>query len=338
MITELNLGVLSYQEHVQGLSTTNPNTQLNTNSALENDITVRTIDVNTSLPSSSLFNTNPANPEYLIETDPAFTNYKKWLGSDYMLKLLSLDPQNLHKRLGDGYYEQKITTEQVSQLTGRRFLDGFNSSEEQFQQLMLNGVTTAQQMQLKVGIALSAEQIAKLTSDIVWLVEKQVTLNDGRVETVLAPQVYVRLQNGDINGNGALLAGSNTALNVENSLVNSGTIAGRNALVIQADGIQNLGGRLTADQLSAKAKKDINNLSGTIDAKQKLFLDAGENINIVTETNTTQNNQGSNTHLNRQAGVYITAKDGQSILSLNAGKDIQLNAGVISNASEEGIT
>ena len=338
MITDLNLGVLSYQEHVQGLSTTNPNTQLNIDSTLENDITVRTIDVNTSLPSSSLFNTNPANPEYLIETDPAFTNYKKWLGSDYMLKLLSLDPQNLHKRLGDGYYEQKITTEQVSQLTGRRFLDGFNSSEEQFQQLMLNGVTTAQQMQLKVGIALSAEQIANLTSDIVWLVEKQVTLNDGRVETVLAPQVYVRLQTGDINGNGALLAGSNSALNVENSLVNSGTIAGRNALVIQADGIQNIGGRLTADQLSAKAKKDINNLSGTIDAKQKLFLDAGENINIVTETNTTQNNQGSNTHLNRQAGVYITAKDGQSILSLNAGKDIQLNAGVISNASEEGIT
>ncbi|MDY6483207.1 hemagglutinin repeat-containing protein, partial [Acinetobacter faecalis] len=338
IITDLNLGVLAYQEHVQALSTTKPDTQLNAQSTVKNDITVRTLDVNTSLPNSSLFNTNPNNPEYLIETDPAFTNYKKWLGSDYMLNMLTTDSQNMHKRLGDGYYEQKLITQQISQLTGRRFLDGFNSNEEQFQQLMRNGVTAAQSMQLKVGIALSPEQIANLTSDIVWLVEQQVTLADGRVETVLAPQVYVRLQAGDINGNGALLAGSNTSLNVENSLVNSGIIAGRNALVIQADSIQNLGGRLTADKLSAKANKDITNVSGMIDAKQQLFLDAGENINIVTSTNTTQNNQGSNTHLNRQAGVYVTDKDGQGILALNAGKDIQLNAGVISNASEEGIT
>ncbi len=39
--------------------------------------------------------------------------------------------------------------------------------------------------------SLTAEQIAQLISDIVWLVEQTVTLSEGRTETVLAPQVYV---------------------------------------------------------------------------------------------------------------------------------------------------
>jgi filamentous hemagglutinin len=338
IMTDLNLGVFKYQEYVQVQNNTGSIGSLNISSEYQDGIRIRTGDVNTALPNSSLFSINPNNGQYLIETDPAFSNYKKWLGSDYMLQMLNTDPQNMHKRLGDGYYEQKLINQQINQLTGRRFLDGYSSDEAQYQQLMLNGVTAANEMNLTVGIALSAEQIARLTTDIVWLVEKQVTLADGRVETVLAPQVYVRLQAGDINGSGALLAGNNTALNVENNLVNSGTIAGRNALVIQADRIDNLGGRITANQLSAHANTDINNMSGIIDAKQQLFLDAGNNINIVTKTNTTENEQGSNTHLNRQAGIYVTDTQGEGILSLQAGRDIQLNAGVISNASSEGIT
>jgi filamentous hemagglutinin len=62
---------------------------------------------------------------YLIETDPAFANYRTWLSSDYWLNALSLDPALTQKRLGDGFYEQKLIREQVAQLTGRRFLDGY---------------------------------------------------------------------------------------------------------------------------------------------------------------------------------------------------------------------
>ena len=35
-----------------------------------------------------------------------------------------------------------------------------------------------------------AAQMAQLTSDIVWLVEKEVTLDDGRKTKALVPQVY----------------------------------------------------------------------------------------------------------------------------------------------------
>ena len=68
---------------------------------------------NARLPGSSLFNINPARQGYLIETDPAFTDYRQWLSSDYMLKALNVDPEYTHKRLGDGYYEQKLV-KQVS--------------------------------------------------------------------------------------------------------------------------------------------------------------------------------------------------------------------------------
>ena len=105
-----------------------------------------------------------------IETDPRFANYRNWLGSDYLLSQLGFDPANVHKRLGDGYYEQKLVREQIGQLTGRRFLTGYRSDEDQFRALMNAGALFAQQFGLRPGVALSAEQMAQLTSDIEWLV------------------------------------------------------------------------------------------------------------------------------------------------------------------------
>nr|CUV48023.1 protein of unknown function [Ralstonia solanacearum] len=41
----------------------------------------------------------------------------------------------------DSFYEQKLVREQVAQLTGRRFLDGYSSDEAQYRALIDNGVT-----------------------------------------------------------------------------------------------------------------------------------------------------------------------------------------------------
>ena len=65
-----------------------------------------------------------------------------------------------------------MVQDQIANLTGYRFLEGYASDEEQYKALMNNGVTFAKQYGLRPGIALSAAQIAQLTSDIVWLVEK----------------------------------------------------------------------------------------------------------------------------------------------------------------------
>jgi filamentous hemagglutinin len=117
---------------------------------------------------------------------------------------LQFDPTITQKRLGDGFYEQKLIREQIAQLTGQRFLGDFQSDDQQFQALMNSGLTFAKSLNLRPGIALSDAQIAQLTSDMVWLVEQIVTLPDGSQQAVLVPQVYVRVRPGDLDGSGAL--------------------------------------------------------------------------------------------------------------------------------------
>ncbi|EHU6049094.1 hemagglutinin repeat-containing protein [Escherichia coli] len=167
----------------------------------------------TRLPDSSLFKTNPAvNVPYLVETDPRFTNQKTWLGSDYMQKAFSQNGDNMLKRLGDGFYEQRLIREQVVALTGQRYLDGYSNDEEQFKALMDAGIAFGKQYNLTPGVALTAEQMALLTGDIVWLVNTTVTLPDGSTQTVQVPQVYARVKPGDVNSAGALIAGRDMAL------------------------------------------------------------------------------------------------------------------------------
>lgn len=133
--------------------------------------------------------------------------------------------------------------------------------------------------------------MAQLTSDIVWLVKKDVTLADGSVTQALVPQVYVRVRDGDLDGSGALMAGNVVDLKLQGDLVNRGTIAGRSVLAISADNLQNLGGRLTGGEVEVKARTDLNNLGGLIDASTRLNTVAGRDINMVSTTRNTESAQ-----------------------------------------------
>ncbi len=116
-----------------------------------------------------------------------------------MLGALGLDPAATQMRLGDGFYEQQLIREQVAQLTGQRFLAGDSDDEAQFQALMDAGVAFAEAWDLIPGVALTAEQMAALTSDLVWLVEETVTLADNSQHQVLVPRLYVQVQEGDLD-------------------------------------------------------------------------------------------------------------------------------------------
>lgn len=293
------------------------------------------------LPGSRLYQLTPDTAaSYLIETDPRFANYRTWLSSDYLLNALSYDPTTVTKRLGDGFYEQRLIREQINQLTGKRFLTGYANDEQQYQALMINGTTFAQAHQLIPGVALTEAQVAQLTSDIVWLVEQTVSLPDGTTTQALVPQVYVRLQPGDINGNGGLLAGESIHLNVDNNLTNSGTIAGRSLTSISADNIHNLKGRISGNITALNATQDINNLGGSIEAKDTLLLQAGKDINIASTTQSSQNTAGASsftrTNIDRVAGLYVTNPNG--ILVAAANNNINLQAAQISNSGTGGAT
>ena len=297
------------------------------------------------LPNSSLYTTNPDNKGWLVETDPQFADYRRWLSSDYMLQQLKLDTNHLHKRLGDGYYEQKLVNEQIHQLTGYRRLDGYRSDEEQFKALMDNGLTAAKTFGLTPGIALSAEQVARLTSDIVWMENQTVTLHDGSTQTVLAPKVYALARKGDLNTSGSLISAEKVLFNLQNgNLTNSGTIAGREAVLIQARNI-NSNGNIQADQIGLKAEKSINIDGGQVQAGGLLTAQA-QNINLNGTTQTSGNERNGNTAIDRMAGINVVgsyteqvdnrASDG--ILSLHADNDINLNAATISNQVKGGTT
>ncbi len=293
----------------------------------------------TALP--GLYTVNLANPGTpVIETDPRFADYRTWLGSDYMLAALELEPTGVLRRLGDGFYEQSLIRDQIAAQTGQRYLAGHDNDEAQFRALMDNGITAAAELQLRPGIALTAQQVARLTSDIVWLVEQEVRLADGSIVRALVPQVYARVRDGDLDASGTLIAGRNIMLAVEDVLHNSGTLAAHEGLAVESGGIENSGGRIHGDSVVLLAREDIDNIGGTIIGGGHLALVAGRDLNVVTTTRSDANLHGassySQTNIDRAATLYVSKSGGMLLAS--AGRDVNLTAAAIANDGAGGET
>ncbi|MCF2133970.1 MULTISPECIES: hemagglutinin repeat-containing protein [Mycetohabitans] len=302
---------------------------------------IRTVQPSAQVPANSLFRVQPNNGSYLIETDPRFTDYRTWQSAATLLSQGKQNPAATHKRLGDGFYEQMLVREQVAQLTGRRFLKGYASDEAQYQALLEAGSAYAKAWNLRPGVALSAQQMAQLTRDIVWLVEQDVHLPDGTVTRALVPQVYARVKPGDLDGNGTLLAAESIDMRLKDELVNTGTLAGHTAVQLNAENLRNVGGRITGKTVSAQALGDIDIIGGSIDADQALFVQAGRDLNMVTTTRSDAKQAGqsdfSRTHLDRIAGLSVNYPLGGP-LAASAGRDVNLIAAQIANNGQNGQT
>ncbi|MCP5575784.1 hypothetical protein NL318_27670, partial [Klebsiella pneumoniae] len=90
---------------------------------------------------------------------------KQFMSSDYLLAGLGYNPDESAKRLGDGFYEQRLLQQAVVAATGQRFLAGQTSDEQMFKYLMDNAIASKQQLNLAVGVGLTSEQVAALTHD-----------------------------------------------------------------------------------------------------------------------------------------------------------------------------
>jgi len=300
---------------------------------------VRVAGPDTRLPDNSLYQVRPdSTSPYLVETDPRFTNKKQWLSSDYMMNAFTTDPNNVLKRLGDGYYEQRLIREQVIALSGSRYLGNWQSDEEQYKGLMDAGVTFGKKYNLTPGVALTAEQMALLSGDIVWMVAQTVTLADGSSQRVLVPQVYATVKPGDLDGSGALLAGNNVGLNLSGDLNNGGRISGQQRTQLLAQNINNSGGFIQGGDVTLQARTDINNSGGTIAGDHSLLALAGRDINATTTTRSAQSAGGefARTTVDRVAGLYVQQPDGK--LALQAGRDVNLTAAQVVNSGAGGST
>ncbi|WP_181143200.1 hemagglutinin repeat-containing protein [Xanthomonas arboricola] len=207
---------------------------------------------------------------YLIETDPRFVNYDNFISSDFLLDKLGVDPEWTQTRLGDGFYEQRLVLDQITQLTGRRYLGNYADGVAQYRALLESGVAAAGQLQLSMGVGLTAAQAAALTQDIVWMVEQ-----DYQGQKVLVPVVYLASNSLQLRGNGALIAGGNVELNATNSMSNQGVIAGADVSVT-AGNLLNQGRISGTGSVALEARNDLLN-QGQIQGRD-VALVAGNNL------------------------------------------------------------
>ena len=273
-------------------------------------------------------NTDPS-AKYLIETDPRYANYRNFLSSDYLLERVKADPEKVSKRLGDGYFEQQLVMQQILGLTGKKYLDTYGSDMDQFRALMESGAVAAEEMHLEIGVALTAEQAASLTSDIVWLVKEHI-----HGEDVLVPEVYLAsVRKEDLKPSGALITGGDVALYSKQDIQNIGTISADRTVSLHGENVENKGGAITGGNVSIEAENTITNRSGTISAKENANLKAGTIIN-ETSTKTTQYKELTQTDIGNTAvitGKNVTLEAKENITDsggqIAAGGDLSLSAG-----------
>ncbi len=288
---------------------------------------------NLTLPLNGLFHFQPApSATYLVATDARFTQYTKFISSDYMLGALGLNPQQTQKRLGDGFYEEKLVRDQITQLTGRTFLAGYTDQLSEYRALMDAGVTYAKFFNLTPGIGLSDAQMQQLTSNMVWLVSQDVTLPDGTHQSVLVPKLYLaQASTVDLNSTGALVTGKAVNLNASGDLANSGRIVGDMATQVVGNTIVNRGAIGGAGGATlVQAVQDVRNIGGSITG-QNVAVQAGRDV--INETQTISNLQtiGPNGYSAGATGVgsvgSISATNNVSVL---AGRDITLAGATVS--------
>ncbi len=264
------------------------------------------------------------NASYVIETNPAFTNQKNFISSDYFFSQIGVDLTHIPKRLGDGFYEQQLVRNQVTSLTGKAVLGPYADLQTMYESLMAAGADLSKSLDLPIGASLSADQVAKLTGNVI-LMETRVV--DG--QSVLVPVVYLA-QASQQNVNGPLIAATNIDLQNAQSFTNSGTITADNTLAIQGKQIDNAFGALQSGGLIALSTENNIDLTSANVKAGSLQLDAGKDLILDTTTKT-------NTRVSRDGATSVvttlgpTAKlDVAGDASITTGGNFQQSAGDLS--------
>ncbi|MCH1218360.1 DUF637 domain-containing protein, partial [Pseudomonas aeruginosa] len=273
--------------------------------------------------------TPSASHKYLIETNPALTELKQFLNSDYLLSGLGMNPDASKKRLGDGLYEQRLIRDAVVARTGQRYIDGLSSDEALFRYLMDNAIAYKDKLQLQLGVGLSAEQMAALTHDIVWLEEVEVN-----GEKVLAPVVYLAQAEGRLAPNGALIQGRDVKLVSGGDLHNVGTLRARNDLSATADNLDNSGLIEAGKRLDLLAGDSIRNRQGGVIAGRDVSLTALTG-DVINERSVTRYDSALDGRTWERSFADSAARvEAANSLNVQAGRDIANLGGVLQSRGD----
>ncbi|MGU7785355.1 hemagglutinin repeat-containing protein, partial [Burkholderia sp. PU8-34] len=277
---------------------------------------------NLTIPQGGLFRPNPApNANYVIETNPAFTNQKNFISSDYFFSQIGVDLTHIPKRLGDGFYEQQLVRNEITALTGKAVLGPYADLESMYQSLLAAGASLSKSLDLPIGASLSADQVSKLTGNVIMMETRAV---DG--QSVLVPVVYLAKASQQ-NISGPLIAASDIDLKDVQTFTNSGTVKADNTLSIQGKQIDNAFGALQSGGLmSLTTSGDVDLTSAKVKAGS-LNVDAGGDLILDTATKKVkQVNDNGATRVSTTLGP-IAQLDVAGDAAIVTGGNFQQNAG-----------
>ncbi|MEX3977767.1 hemagglutinin repeat-containing protein [Paraburkholderia sp. EG287A] len=243
--------------------------------------TAQNVLQNLTIPQGGLFRpVSTPGVNYLIETNPAFTNQKAFISSDYYLQQLGLNPQTTEKRLGDGFYEQQLVRNQMTSLTGKAVLGPYTDLQSMYEAMLAAGASLSKSLDLPLGMSLSPEQVAQLTSNVIIM---QTQVVDG--QSVLVPVVYLAKASQQ-NMDGPLIAATDIDLKNAQTFTNSGTVQAANSMQIDGQSINNAFGALTSGGLMALATAGNVDLTSAKVNAGSLVLNAGGNVILDAATKT----------------------------------------------------
>jgi hypothetical protein len=190
------------------------------------------------------------------------------------------------------------------------------------------GIVYAKQHGIVPGVALTAEQAASLTSDMVWLV-KDVVMVEGKPVEVIYPKVYLKQSHGlQLHTDGTLISANTLIMNAKDSIRNEGVIQGKTVVLASNQDIIN-SGHINADKVGLQSDRTIYQ-QGQIVGRDAVELQAKEDITF----------SNSIAHLTNQdvihktAGIAVTGDTGVMIVS--AGNDVNLGGATIEALGKEG--
>ncbi|WP_081002085.1 cytidine deaminase-like fold-containing protein [Pseudomonas protegens] len=270
--------------------------------------------------------------KYLIETNPALTNLKQFMSSDYLLSNLGYNPDESAKRLGDGFYEQKLIQQAMVARTGQRFIDGQDSNEKLFKHLMDNALQSKQQLDLSVGVTLTSEQVAALTHDIVWLESHEVN-----GEQVLVPVLYLAQANNRLAPNGSLIAGKDVSLIAGKDLNNVGTLRAANDLsAVAGENLVNSGLAEAGNRQDLLAGNHLVNRAGGIIAGRDVTLTTTQG-DVINDRTLTTHQSSSEDYVREQRRDFLDSAariEAGNSLSIDAERDFDSNGSVLHSGGD----
>ncbi|WP_246190098.1 hemagglutinin repeat-containing protein [Pandoraea captiosa] len=276
------------------------------------------------IPQGGLFRPVTApDASYLIESNPAFTNAKAFISSDYYLHQIGVNPQTVAKRLGDGMYEQHLVRSQITALTGKIVPGPYTDLPSMYEAMMRSGAALAKSLDLYLGMSLSAEQVAALTHDVVIL-QSQVV--DG--QPVLVPVVYLA-PTTQRQTDGPLIAAADVRLKNHQALTNSGTIRADRNLTIDAERIDSAFGALQSGGLMTLTTVGNVDLSSATVTAGELALKAGGDLLLnTTSTTVDQVSDTGATRVSTTLGPVATLTVEKDAV-IATGGNFQQNAGTL---------